>query len=138
VHGIERILHGDHLFAIVVRRNASSEKKYNFLTDADNSLQLGINSYRAGEVIPTHSHFRTEVSVQSGQEFILVNGGKLRVKLYDPASRDLLSTHDLDTGDMILLVFGAHGFEALEPCQIVEVKQGPYLSKEKDKVVWDA
>jgi hypothetical protein len=49
-----------------------------------------------------------------------------------------LSAQELGKGDMILLVSGAHGFEVLEPCQIVEVKQGPYLSKEKDKVVWSS
>jgi hypothetical protein len=45
---------------------------------------------------------------------------------------------DLAAGDAILLIAGGHGFEVLEACQIMEVKQGPYLSKEKDKVVWDS
>jgi len=138
VQGIERIVHGNQLLAIVIRAQVTIDKKYNFLTEPDNALQLGVNSYAGGEVIPSHSHLRPNVTVQSGQEFILVNEGRLRVNLYDETTRELLSTLELGKGDMILLVSGAHGFEVLEACQIVEVKQGPYLSKEKDKVVWSS
>ncbi len=137
MHGLERITHGDQLLAIIIRADAKPEKKYNFITDPQNPLQLGVSKYDGGEIIPSHAHLRTEVTVPSGQEFILLTAGKLRVTLYDASTRDPLATSDLAAGDMILLVSGGHGFEVLEPCQIVEVKQGPYLSKEKDKVVWN-
>ena len=138
MHGVERILHGEQLLAIIIRARVTSDKKYNFLTDPQSALQLGFSHYGGGEVIPSHAHIGTEVTVPSGQEFILLNQGKLRVNLYDKASRALLSVQELSSGDMILLVSGGHGFECLEPCQIIEVKQGPYLSKEKDKVVWES
>ena len=32
----------------------------------------------------------------------------------------------LETGDVILLAQGGHGFEMLEPTEIIEVKQGPF------------
>ncbi|HYQ14898.1 MAG TPA: hypothetical protein VEQ58_04050 [Polyangiaceae bacterium] len=137
VQGIEQIAPGGKLLAIIVRAQVTTEKKYNFLTDQDSALQLGVSSYPGGERIPAHAHLRTEVNVPSGQEFILVKSGKLRVNLYDAETRQQLSVQDLSAGDAILLVAGGHGFEVLEACQIVEVKQGPYLSKEKDKVVWD-
>ena len=124
VQGIERIVHGNQLLAIVIRAQASTDKKYNFLTEPENALQLGVNNYAGGEVIPSHSHLRPDVTVQSGQEFVLVNKGRLRVNLYDETTRALLSAHELGQGDMILLVSGAHGFEIIEACQIVEVKQG--------------
>ena len=138
MQGIEQIVHGGRLLAIIVRAQVTTEKKYNFLTDSQSPLQLGVSSYAAGEVIPAHAHLRTEVQVPTGQEFILVKAGRLRVDLYDEATRERLSMQELGAGDMVLLVSGGHGFEVLEPCQIVEVKQGPYLSKEKDKVVWDS
>lgn len=137
MQGIEQITAGEQLLAIIVRGQVTTEKKYNFLTDQQSPLQLGVSSYAAGELIPAHAHLRTQVTVPSGQEYILVKAGKLRVKLYDAGTRELLSTQDLSAGDSILLVAGGHGFEVLEPCQILEVKQGPYLSKEKDKVVWE-
>jgi hypothetical protein len=135
VQGIERIVHGSQLYAIIVRSVVKTDKKYNFLTDPESSLQLGVSSYAGGEVIPAHAHHVNERRTQSGQEFILIGEGKLRVTLYDE-SRAPLSSHDLGVGDMILLVSGGHGFEVLEPCRIVEVKQGPYQGKEADKVVF--
>jgi hypothetical protein len=138
VQGIEQIASGGRLLAIIVRAQVTTEKKYNFLTDQQNALQLGVSSYQGGELIPSHAHLKTEVTVPSGQEFILVKAGKLRVILYDEGTREQLSVQDLSAGDAILLIAGGHGFEVLEACQIMEVKQGPYLSKEKDKVVWDS
>lgn len=137
MQGIEQIVAGEKLLAIIVRAQVTTEKKYNFITDQQSPLQLGVSSYAGGELIPAHAHLRTQVTVPSGQEFILVKTGKLRVKLYDADTREQLSVQDLSAGDGILLVSGGHGFEVLEPCQIMEVKQGPYLSKEKDKVVWE-
>jgi hypothetical protein len=138
VQGIERIAAGDQLLAIIIRAQVTTENKYNFLTDQQSPLQLGISSYAGGEVIAAHAHLRTEVTVPSGQEFVLVKAGRLRVKLYDAQTREQLSVQELGAGDAILLVAGGHGFEVLEACQIIEVKQGPYLSKEKDKVVWNS
>jgi hypothetical protein len=138
VPGVERITHDGQLLAIIIRSRVTSDKKYNFLTEPESALQLGFSNYAGGEVIPSHAHIGTEVTVPTGQEFILLNAGKLRVNLYDKSTRALVSAQELDAGDMILLVAGGHGFECLEPCQIVEVKQGPYLSKERDKVVWDS
>jgi hypothetical protein len=138
VQGIEQIAAGGRLLAIIVRAQVTTEKKYNFLTDQQNALQLGVSSYAGGERIASHAHLKTEVTVPSGQEFILVKSGKLRVVLYDERTREQLAVQDLAAGDAILLIAGGHGFEVLEACQIMEVKQGPYLSKEKDKVVWDS
>jgi hypothetical protein len=41
---------------------------------------------------------------------------------------------ELCAGDIVLLASGGHGFEVLEDTKIVEVKQGPYDGKSKDKV----
>jgi len=38
----------------------------------------------------------------------------------------------LHQGDIVLLAFGGHGFEVIESCEMIEVKQGPYAG-EKDK-----
>jgi hypothetical protein len=49
----------------------------------------------------------------------------IRVDFYSDAQEYLESTI-LEAGDIILLAFGGHGFEMLEPTEIIEVKQGPY------------
>ena len=35
-------------------------------------------------------------------------------------------------GDVVLLIRGGHGFEVLEPLEMLEIKQGPYLG-DQDK-----
>ena len=40
---------------------------------------------------------------------------------------------ELKAGDSLLLTGGGHGFDVLEECQLIEVKQGPYLGMD-DKV----
>ena len=37
-----------------------------------------------------------------------------------------LESRILESGDVVLLAFGGHGFEMLEASEIIEVKQGPY------------
>jgi hypothetical protein len=38
-------------------------------------------------------------------------------------------------GDTIFFVAGGHGFTMLEDSKIIEVKQGPYFGKDKDKLM---
>jgi len=42
----------------------------------------------------------------------------------------------LESGDVILLAAGGHGFEVLEEIEMIEVKQGPYAG-ELDKQRFD-
>ena len=61
--------------------------------------------------------------------------GKVRVDFYDEDKNYLESTI-LQQGDVILLAYGGHGFEMIEDCEMIEVKQGPYAG-EKDKTRFD-
>ena len=42
----------------------------------------------------------------------------------------------LKSSEIIVLVSGGHGFETLEQCEMIEVKQGPY-NENKDKKKFD-
>ena len=44
-----------------------------------------------------------------------------------------LIDHELKAGDVVVLLSGGHSFTMLEPSQLVEIKQGPYLG-EKEKI----
>ena len=63
---------------------------------------------------------------------IIIKSGKARLDYYDDNKQYINSTI-VKTGDIILLANGGHGFLMLEECEIVEVKQGPYV-EDKDKV----
>ena len=54
---------------------------------------------------------------------------------FDDHQQDLES-RELRAGDVVLLVQGEHGFEALEALEMIEVKQGPYAG-DHDKTRFD-
>jgi hypothetical protein len=136
MQGVERIDHGERSYAIVLRHGASSEQKYNFLTGPESPLQLGVNFYPAGEAIKAHYHLPRRLETNQIQEFILIGEGRLKLTLYDVEQNAPFVELELQAGDMVLLLAGGHGFQILEPTKIVEVKQGPYDGKSKDKVVF--
>ena len=41
--------------------------------------------------------------------------------------RELVTTRELWTGDVMLMVGGGHGFRMIEDTIFLEVKQGPFL-----------
>jgi hypothetical protein len=131
--GVEFLRAGEQLLAIVVRASASSDDKYNFLTDQSQPLQLGVNFYQAGETIRSHTHLPRDIHVTRVQEMLVIGAGRTRLTLFDDARRHAGETV-LETGDIVLLASGGHGFEILEDTKIVEVKQGPYDGKQQDKV----
>ena len=55
----------------------------------------------------------------------------MRVDFYNE-QKNYLESRILETGDVILLITGGHGFEVLEEVEMIEVKQGPYVG-EADK-----
>ncbi len=134
MQGIEIFRDGDQLLAILVRASASSDEKYNFLTDDSAPLQLGMNFYRAGDVIPAHFHLTREIQLNQIHEVIVIGHGKTKLVLYD-RNKKSLGEAMLVKGDIVLLTGGGHGFEIIEDTKIVEVKQGPYDGKVKDKIV---
>ncbi|HTQ03900.1 MAG TPA: hypothetical protein VMI54_08580 [Polyangiaceae bacterium] len=133
MQGVEYFRDGDQLLAILVRASASSSDKYNFLTDSSAPFQLGMNFYKAGDKIPGHFHLTREISLNQIQEVIVIGHGKTKITIYGQA-RQKLAEATLAAGDIILLASGGHGFEILEDTKIVEVKQGPYDGKVKDKI----
>jgi mannose-6-phosphate isomerase-like protein (cupin superfamily) len=78
-----------------------------------------------GYVIPPHVHNAVERSVHYTKEVLFIRSGRVRVDFYDDG-QNYLESRILGAGDVILLAFGGHGFEMLEPTEMVEVKQGPY------------
>ena len=66
---------------------------------------------------------------------ILILKGILRVDFYNKTKKYLFSKI-LKEKDIIMLVHGAHGFKVIKNVQMLEIKQGPYITK-LDKVKFD-
>jgi hypothetical protein len=88
-----------------------------------------------GYIIAPHRHNLVPREVVLTQETLFIKSGKLRVDFYDD-NQNYLESRILSKGDIMLLATGGHGFTMLEPTEIVEVKQGPYVG-EMDKVRFD-
>jgi hypothetical protein len=129
---MEEIRAGDgDLVAMVVRAGFRPDG-VRFLSAPADAIQLGVSGYRRGLSVAPHAHLSREVRVQTGQELIHVDQGKVTVDLYDRKDRFLARTL-LTSGDTILFLSGGHGLTMEEDTRIIEVKQGPYLGRADDK-----
>ncbi len=127
----EFIRDGDDILAIIIRSHLD-EPGLHFPTPKEYNLQVGVHIRPAGEVIAAHVHKSIAEPVDLPiQEFLYVERGRLRVDLFD-REEELFSTVEVGAGDSILLLMG-HKIELLEDTKIIEVKQGPYQTRGKDK-----
>ena len=127
---IERILNNDKELALIIRHSFHKDG-IEFFTPNSYSQQIGYMNRPAGYVIPPHVHNPVVREVEYTKEVLVIKSGRLRVDFYSETQEYLESTI-LETGDVILLAYGGHGFEMLEPTEIIEVKQGPYAG-DQDK-----
>jgi mannose-6-phosphate isomerase-like protein (cupin superfamily) len=120
----EEIFHGKTLLAVILRASYRADG-IRFFTPNDFSQQLGYMNRPRGYVIPPHVHNPVTREVQFTKEVLFIKSGRVRVDFYDDA-QNYLQSRVLVQGDVVLLAFGGHGFEMLEPTEMIEVKQGPY------------
>ncbi|MGH2307434.1 hypothetical protein ACRCD8_06645 [Aliarcobacter sp. ERUVET-8] len=127
---IDYINHNNLILGIVIRYKFKQDG-IEFFTPDDFSQQLGYMNRPKGYIIPPHVHNPVTREVQYTKEVLYIKNGKVRVDFYDEVQNYLQSTI-LESGDVILLAYGGHGFEMLEESEIIEIKQGPYAG-EADK-----
>lgn len=128
---VEKITHQNLSLGIIIRNNFSKDG-IEFFTNDNDSQQLGyMNRPKDYEILP-HRHNIVQREVHLTQEVLFIKSGKVRVDFYNNEQL-YLESRILNTGDVILLADGGHGFVMLEQSEIIEVKQGPYCG-ERDKV----
>jgi mannose-6-phosphate isomerase-like protein (cupin superfamily) len=127
---ITKLTHEGKLLALILGRGHRAEG-IEFFTPDDFSQQLAYMNRPAGYVIAPHVHNAVERQVQYTKEVLFIRSGRLRIDFYSE-DQHYIESRILEAGDVVLLAYGGHGFEMLEPTEIVEVKQGPYAG-EADK-----
>ena len=128
---IEEVHYQTEVLAIIVRRDFHKEGIH-FFTSNDLSQQLAYMSHPTGKEIQPHVHKKVQREVQFTQETLFIRKGKLKVDFYS-VDQEYLESRILESGDVILLIKGGHGFEVLEDLEMFEVKQGPYAG-DADKI----
>ena len=124
----------DSLFntlAIIVR-NEYNKPGITFVTPGDYSQQLAYMHHPKGYVIKPHVHNEVKREILYTKEVLIIKQGKLRCDFYSD-EKEYLKSAVIETGDVLLLVSGGHGFKCLEETEMLEVKQGPYAG-ENDKI----
>ena len=129
-NGLEYIENNNKVIAIILSTEFKSEG-INFFTSDDFTQQLGYMKHPKNYIILPHVHNAVPREINFTKEVLFIKSGKIRVDFYDD-NQKYLESRILKKGDVILLAFGSHGFEMLEPSEMIEVKQGPYVG-EKDK-----
>jgi hypothetical protein len=125
---IEQIIYDDHLLALIVSQKFDKQGVH-FFTPNELSQQLAYMRHPVGKVIQPHIHNPVTREVQFTQEALFIRKGKLRVDIYNNG-QEYLESRILESGDVILLVTGGHGFEVIEEVEMIEVKQGPYVGEQ--------
>ncbi|GDX36832.1 hypothetical protein LBMAG18_13430 [Alphaproteobacteria bacterium] len=129
---MQQITHNNQILAIIVKNNFKKDG-VEFFTPNDFSQQLGYMSHKKGKIIDSHVHNPVKREVHLTKEVLFIKKGKLRVDFYDDNQVYLDKSVILQEGDVILLAYGGHGFEALEDIEMIEVKQGPFVG-DQDKI----
>jgi hypothetical protein len=129
---VEVITDKNEMVICHIIRNNYTPVSTEFFTPGNYSQQLGIIKYPSGGKIKPHYHNRVIREVHYTQEVLVIRKGKVQVNLFDH-NLVYICNVVLSVGDVILLASGGHGFEMLEDCEMLEIKQGPYNGVEADK-----
>lgn len=132
---IDHIIYNNQELAVIIRHSFKKEG-IEFFTPSTYSQQIGYMNRPSGYIIPPHVHNPVAREVHYTNEVLFIKHGRVRVDFYSEDQTYLESTI-LETGDVILLALGGHGFEMLEETEIIEVKQGPYAG-DQDKTRFEA
>lgn len=118
------------LNAILLKKDFQSNG-IEFFTDDSEQMQLGYMKRDAGYKIEPHIHNLATRSINTSCECLFIKTGRIKIFFYDMEEKPICD-EIVSTGDTVLLLSGGHGFLMLEPSEIIEVKQGPYIG-EADK-----
>ena len=122
---------------MVCRTHAAASPRTDIVDDEE-YLQLAILNFDKGRTFVPHKHIeKTVPETAIAQESWVVIRGKVRAFFYDLDDK-LLSTEELNPGDVSITLYGGHNYEILEDNTLVlEYKTGPYYGQKLDKVFID-
>lgn len=124
---IKKIVVDDEEVGLIVDYNKLSAG-ISFVSKEEEILQLGGFKWPKNKIIEPHRHNKIKRTIEGTNEVIFLIKGKLLVYFYDK-NNNYSSECVLNKNQAIILKSGAHGFKVLEPCEFIEVKNGPYDEK---------
>lgn len=133
---METIKDGDKILAIIYR-NSDWTEGLNFITPDNLFLQAGSWYYHKGKKLASHVHKEYKRTSDQTHEMVYVKQGSMKVLLFNDA-KEIKKELVLYEGDLAVMGYGGHGYEILQDhTQIIEAKNGPFVSVELDKEKFD-
>lgn len=129
---MKKIEHNGTLRAITHKADEWKEG-LDFLTPDETFIQAGTWYYHKGKDLRAHWHIENERLAILTQETVYMVSGSMRVDLYGD-DKEIFHQEILKQGDTMVIIEGGHGYHILEDhTKVLEVKNGPFVSVEKDK-----
>ena len=130
--GIEWIKHNEQVLGLIIPAQYEPSET-EFITPDSYKQQLGFIVYPKDGTIVPHIHQDLERNLHGTTEVLLVRHGRCHVDFY-LSDESPLCSRQLNTGDVLVLVSGGHGFRMIEETTFLEIKQGPYIgAQEKER-----
>ena len=115
----------------VLAKTKEMNESLNFFSPESFALQAAVHNKPAGHYIEAHEHIHFEnIQKLESQEIFYLESGKVEVGLYDENKK--VKSVILNPCDMLILNAG-HDLKFLEDSKLIEVKQGPYRGRDKEK-----
>ena len=129
---MKEIKHEDKVVCRLFSMN-ELEKGLTFFSDDSEFLQVGTWNYDNGVSLQRHIHNILPRTINRTNELIVVMNGRLKLDLYS-LKKEFISSFELTTNDVAILMDCGHGYEILEEnTKVLEVKNGPYFGPELDR-----
>ncbi len=125
----------DRVIHVIWRKGDGEHGKMNFMIDENQCLQVaaGVKFLQGYTFSGAHKHLPNERITKKTQEAFIVIGGSVQIELFD-LDNSLIMTEVLNAGDCYIYLDGGHALKILsEEAYFYEIKNGPYLGREKDK-----
>ena len=124
----------DVILARYIPADEAWESGLSFFSDDEEFVQIGTWGYNSPKELLAHTHNEVHRDVGWTQEVIFVKQGRIRAEIYDLANKKIEEII-CNQGDIIILLRGGHGYHILDDdTQVLEVKNGPYVGAELDRV----
>jgi hypothetical protein len=112
---------------------AAWKEGLNFFSQNNEYMQVGLWGYDSGKELKAHIHNEVKREVIWTQEVLFVKKGKLRANIFNTKEKKVAEL-EVNSGDIIILLRGGHGYEILEDdTQVLEIKNGPYVGPDMDR-----
>jgi mannose-6-phosphate isomerase-like protein (cupin superfamily) len=124
------IKHKGNILAIVFNLDKINEP-LNFLSPEDFNLQVGIHNPRKDYIAEAHEHLPfKKIDIKIPQEIFYVQKGKIIISLY--FNDKIVNRIEMKKNDLMIANAG-HKVKIFKNTKLLEIKQGPYRGKDKEK-----